>query len=303
MEDNEQDSTLEVEVPENDAANQRRNDEREVRRNRHDDDDEGLSDRVKKRIGRLTHGQREAERRAEQSEYEASQLRKQLLNAHKTTTEFHGQAAGQRVDSAKAKLEAAIESGVIKEIASAQEELTDAKIDAREAARIKTRVEQDVQRVEQQPQQQQRPQVSADVEDFMERNPWFHKNPAMNAAAKAIEANLNARHRIEPGSKRSLQEIEKRIRASFPDEFEDEEIDGETDHEDGEIEVEIVPPKREQRPARPSSDSRHARNAGAQVQGNKVRLSVEQAELAKTMGLTPKAYADQFLKLRKEGKL
>ena len=255
-----------------------------------DDEIEGYSEKVKKRMKELTfarHDERRAKEAAVREREEAARIAQQLLEENKKLREQYQTGAAsytQLVQSqaemelqfARQKLKEAQEAYDTDQIIAAQEALAEAKYKAEYA---KTFMPAPLQAQQQEvyiPQtpQQQPVQVDEKATRWQTRNPWFGQDDEMTSLALAVHKKL-VESRIDPRSNEYYERIDARMREVFPDYF------GETKKE----------------PKRPASVvAAPTRTAGKKT----VQLTKTQEALARRLGLTPKQYATEVLKLNSE---
>ena len=136
-------------------------------------------------------------------------------------------------------------------------------------------------------------------EDWQRDNPWFqptvkqgeqvsplHKE--MTAVGYAIHDTLTKDLQLDPvrDENRYYSEVDKRIRARFPDYFGEEEV----------VEEEVSVSRSSSAPRRNTNVvSPSARNNGARTR--KLRLTTSQADVAKKLGITNEQYATEYVKM------
>ena len=129
--------------------------------------------------------------------------------------------------------------------------------------------------------QQMAPKPTEKATQWAKNNPWFgdeeHKD--MTALAYGVHEKLVKNHGFDPDSEEYFQEIDRTMRAKFPEYF------GE---EDGQQVQTPSPSRRSSTVVAPAS-----RNNGAKPR--KVKLTQTQVNLAKRLGLTNEQYAKQLI--------
>jgi hypothetical protein len=191
------------------------------------------SDKVKKRLDKMTARLREAERREQaaleyarqvQANLQAAQTRVQSLDEG-YLTEFK-----TRVDSqlaiAEANLQDAVERGDGKAVVEAQKLLSQLVLQQEKANQAalarqqRTLVpQQPVQQPQYaQPQQPQQRAVDPKAERWAEENEWFGEDEIMTNAAYAIHGQL-AREGFDLSSDEYYDELNRRVRKEFPHKF------------------------------------------------------------------------------------
>lgn len=287
------DDDLEIEVqddtPEPDKGKPKAP-ETEVESKGADDDDlEGYSDSVKKRINKLKFDQH-AERRAKEEAVRlreeaisyAEKIRKENEQLRKAYAEGETVLVGQtkarlesELTSARAAYKSAYESGDADAVLAAQEKLLKLQV---ENDRVQNYRPRPVQQQAPAPQQQAAPQIAKPDDRAMqwaEKNAWFMKDKAMTGFAMGIHEDLVAQG-IDPKSDLYYSKIDDAVRRTFPDRF-----------DDGQVEEKA--PRRQTGPVvAPAARSTKA--------PRKVVLTSSEAALAKRLGVPLKVFAAQKLK-------
>lgn len=262
-----------------------------------DDDLEGYSESVKKRINKLKFDQH-AERRAKEEAIRlreeaiayAEKVRKENEALRKAYTEGETVLVGQtkaRVDSeiaaAKVAYKQAYESGDSDALLAAQEKLLRLQVEADRVNNYKPRGVPPAAAPVQQPAQQAAPTPPKPDERAMkwaEKNPWFMKDKAMTGFAMGFHEDLVAQG-IDPTSDLYYSKIDDAVRRTFPDRF-----------DDGQIEEKA--PRRQAGPV--------VAPAARSTKGpRKVVLTSTEAALAKRLGVPLKVFAAQKLKDMQNG--
>ena len=264
-----------------------------------DDDLEGYSEQVQKRLKKLTFEAKEAARQ----QAEAARMRDEAINYAKTVAEQNKKlqediqkSQGYVVDQAKGRLSAEIEkakiayknayeAGDADALLEAQANLTKLQNDqyrwenfkppARQAAEPTTPA------VQPQPQAQPQVRLSQNQERWLANNDWYGKDRRMTSFALGVHEEL-VYNGVEPDSEKYYAEIDRELRKTFPDRFSDGE------------EVEV--PARQKKPAAVVAPA--ARSAKTP---RKIRLTSTQVAIAKRLGLTNEQYAAQLLKEQNNG--
>ena len=263
-----------------------------------DDDVEKYSDKVQKRIDKLTWQRNEERRGREASEAVKNEAIRaaQVLNQKSQNYEniiATGEAnlveqikgrALLAISNAKSSYRDAYESGDTEAIISAQEALTIAQAEQLEAFRYEGDYHNRLQNWQQQqqfrqqprfqapqPQQQQRPrQPTPESQSWTQKNPWFGKNEYrdMTAVAYAEHEKLIRDDGVKPDTDEYYNRIDTKVRNLFPDYFRNK--------------------------APPTVVAPGNRNNGAKPRT--VRLKPSEVAVAKALGLTVEEYAKQLLK-------
>jgi hypothetical protein len=286
---------IQDDTPEPDRGKPKAPEKTETKGGAEDEDLEGYSDSVKKRISKLKFDQH-AERRAKE---EAIRLREEAINyAEKIRKEneqlrkaysegetaFVSQAKA-RVDvelaSAKAEYKAAYDSGDADKLIEAQQKLIRLQNESERVANYKPRPAAEP---EPQPKTQKAaPDVPKPDERAMrwaEENPWFMTDKAMTGFAMGLHEDLVAQG-VDPKSDLYYSKINDAVRRTFPDKF-----------DDGIIEEKA--PRRQTGPVvAPAARSTKA--------PRKVVLTSTEVALAKRLGVPIEKYAAQKLKDMQNG--
>ena len=278
-----------------------------------DEELEGYSEKVKKRINKLKydfHEERRAREDAERLREEAVRVAQELnnKNQHFQTIINQGEGvlvnqikerAGLAVDKARSEYKEAYETGETDKVIAAQEALIKAQSELTEAERQQAAVQSRYQQQEdymkaqanqpQQPQQEM-PRQKAPAEptekakQWQKDNPWFgnedHKD--MTALAYGVHERLGRDEGFDPNSDEYFEAINTTMRSRFPEYF---------DEGDGQQVQTSSPSRRNSTVVAPAS-----RNNGARPR--KVKLTHSQVALAKRLGLTNEQYAKQLTKER-----
>ena len=175
----------------------------------------------------------------------------------------------------------AFDEGEKEKLLNAQEMLNEAQGDLKAVNNAKARYAQQAQQAVEQPvvQQQQVPQAVSDpkAEQWASDNDWFGKDNVMTAAALAIDAELK-NEGYDPSDNDFYQEIDNRIKTSFPHKFEE---DKERVQETTSSPAQVV-----------SGSSRSSPSSR-----KKVKLSQEDLRLAQKWNIPLETYAAQKLKV------
>jgi hypothetical protein len=221
----------------------------------------------------------EAIRIAELNLRENQNLKQRLTTGEKIFVTEVTQAAKAGLDSARAKLKQAYESGDAGLITQAQEELQDAKFKLREVESFKPSLQDNNTQVESNSQtqapRQSQPAPDPKASVWRDKNKWFGVDEEMTAAALGLHEKL-VKQGVDPRSDEYYDKVDKTMRRRFPENFE-----------------ENTPPPEEKPRARPATVVAGASRSTAPRQ---VRLTQTQVALAKRLGITPEAYARELIK-------
>lgn len=257
-----------------------------------DEDLEGYSDKVKKRINKLryeTHAERRAKEDAVRSREEAitfatrlKEERDALARRLEATEDVSIGQAKQRVtsqlDQAKAAFKAAYEAGDADALADAQMKMSELKAEELRLNNFKPQRPAPQAEAPKQPAQQaQQPAKPSDrAMNWAQKNKWFGQDEEMTGFAYGVHERV-IKSGVAPDSEEYYTAIDSAVRRVFADKF--------------------APEQKEDKPARKQMGSVVA-PAGRQtnVSPRKVVLSSTQVALAKRLGLSPEQYAAQLLK-------
>jgi hypothetical protein len=247
------------------------------------DELEEYSDSVKKRIAKLTHKIREAERQREEAinfahsvKKEKEQIESRLSRTdQRYVSEFESRVKSS-LDNAKVALKSAINAGDIDAQVSAQQQIAELTLEAARLGALKS-TQQDVVREKEvtiTPQQtNQTPKTDPKAEDWASRNNWFGNDSAMTYTAFDLHKKLVEEEGFDPRSDDYYAEIDKRIRLEFPHKF--------VIKEDISTESTNKPVQNVASAKRPSQTGRK----------KTVRLTPSQVAIAKRLGVPLEEYA------------
>jgi hypothetical protein len=244
---------------------------------------EEYSESVKKRIAKLTHKIREAERQKEEAinfahsvKREKDQIESRLSKTdERYVSEFESRVKSS-LDNAKVALRSAINAGDVDAQVSAQQQIAELTLEAARLGVIKSN-QQDVIREKEvtiTPQQtNQTPQTDPKAEEWASRNSWFGNDSAMTYTAFDMHKKLVEDEGFDPRSNEYYEEIDKRIRLEFPHKF--------ATKEDTSTESTNKPVQNVASAKRPSQTGRK----------KTVRLTPSQVAIAKRLGVPLEEYA------------
>ena len=241
------------------------------------------SDKVKKRIDKLTWKIREAEREKDAALTFAQNVQKELQDAKKKTFDIDkGYMSESEVrnkmasDLARQNLIAAREAGDYQKEEEARQALTKLDLEAERIRVTKSKKEQEYEQfskeyenVQQQFQNEPRPQPSQKALAWAEKNTWFRSDPEMTDYAQRIHRGLVAEG-FDTESDDYYDELTNRVKNKFPESFEgsDQTIRGNT------IAQPVASATRSATPGRKS-----------------VKLTASQVKIAKKLGVPLAEYA------------
>ena len=243
---------------------------------------------AEKRIRQLVKQRKEREEQVVSLQIQNEELNKKLLGKEnevqsmgKRTLDMSEKQLTDKIALAKEVYLEAFDEGEKEKLLNAQEMLNEAQGDLRAVNSAKARYAQQAQQAVEQPvvQQQQVPQAVSDpkAEQWASDNNWFGKDNIMTAAALAIDAELKSEG-YDPSDNDFYQEIDNRIKTSFPHKFEE---DKERVQETTSSPAQVV-----------SGSSRSSPSSR-----KKIKLSQEDLRLAQKWNIPLETYAAQKLKV------
>ena len=247
------------------------------------DELEEYSESVKKRIAKLTHKIREAERQKEEAinfahsvKREKEQIESRLSRTdQRYVSEFENRVKSS-LDNVKIALKSAINAGDVDAQISAQQQIAELTLEAARLGSIKSN-QQDIVKEKEvtiTPQQtNQTPQTDPKAEDWASRNNWFGNDSAMTYTAFDLHKKIVEEEGFDPRSDEYYAEIDKRIRLEFPHKF--------AIKEDTSTESTNKPVQNVASAKRPSQTGRK----------KTVRLTPSQVAIAKRLGVPLEEYA------------
>ena len=250
-----------------------------------DDELENYSEKVKKRIDKMTARLREAQRREEAAIEYAKNVQAQLQAANQRVLKTDGDRlteAKSRVETQAVALKQIIrkarEEGDVDTEMEAQERLASLvleqkQIQAAEAQRVSYAQQPQPQAYQQPVQQQPQPQryIDPKAEEWAEKNTWYGQDRVMTMAAQGIHMELVQNEGIDPNSDEYYDELNRRLRETFPSKF---------------------PASQSSRSPRPAQAVAPAnRSSGINNARRTVRLTPSQVAIAKKLGVPLEEYA------------
>jgi hypothetical protein len=253
--------------------------------NQQEEELEQYSDKVKKRIDKMTARLREAQRREDAALEYAKNVQLQLNQANQRyqTSDQHRMAESKsRIETQSVALKQimrkAREEGDVDTEMEAQERLAQIVMEQRQLQQAVAQQQAYAQEAEQPaPQQQAAPvrqptRVDPKAEQWAEDNPWFGKDTVMTHAAWGIHRQLVQEERLDPQSDEYYDELNRKLRETFPQKF-----------------------------SQSAQNSRSTRSAQAVAPANRssgvnsarrtVRLTPSQVAIAKKLGVPLEEYA------------
>ena len=257
---------------------------------------------VQKRINKLTHKVREAERQRDESiNYakgiidENTQIKAKIDQLDRGYVEEYGGRVDAEEKQVEEELRRAVEISDTDATVQAQKRLTEIAVAKDKVRQAKLAQEQQQQYVQsqqqlpQQPQPQQQPQPDPMAQEWAARpeNSWFGEDEAMTFATFGIHKKLVEAEGYDPKTKEYYNEVDRRLRQTFPNKFDTADINVENtnNNEAGRRNVQTV-----------AGNSRTS-NTG---RSTKVRLTSSQKAIAEKLGVPLEEYAKNVLKLERE---
>ena len=243
---------------------------------------------AEKRIRQLVKQRKEREEQVASLQIQSEELNERLFSKEsevqsmgKRTLAMSEKQLTDKIALAREVYLEAFEEGEKEKLLNAQEMLNEAQGDLRAVNSAKARYAQQEQQAVEQPvvQEQQVPQAVSDpkAEQWASDNDWFGKDNVMTAAALAIDAELK-NEGYDPSDNDFYQEIDNRIKTSFPHKFEE---DKERVQETTSSPAQVV-----------SGSSRSSPSSR-----KKIKLSQEDLRLAQKWNIPLETYAAQKLKV------
>ena len=239
--------------------------------------------KVKKRIDKMTARLREAQRREEA----ALEYAKKMQSENTSLQEQYRKTSSERLTESQNRAESQItalkqviirarEEGDINTETEAQQRLTSL---IYEQQRLGEQAQQ-AQYQSQQPVAQEQPEVlqprrqpDARAEEWAESNPWFGTNTVMTHTVYGIHNELVKNEGFDPTTDEYYDEIDRRMRQMFPQEFEE-------------------PAQKDNRSSRPVQTVAPAtRSSGVNNARRTVKLTPSQVAIAKKLGVSLEDYA------------
>src|SRR6056300_515395 len=256
---------------------------------------EQYSESVQRRIAKLTHKWREAQRQADDAaEYARAQIKLKEAAEDKISKLEPGYLKSTEdsivsgMQAAQAKLAAAREANDLKaesealtaisELGYKKAKLEETKVaqeefNAAKAKEVKPEINLNRQK-------QEEPTPDPKAEQWAAKNTWFGQDTAMTYTAFDLHKKLTEQEGYDPQSDEYYQEIDKRIRLEFPQKFATNNSNtGETT-----------------KPVQTVASAKRSTNTGRK---NSVTLTPSQVAIARKLGVPLKEYAKQ-LKITKE---
>ena len=247
-----------------------------------DTDEEGLqeySDKVQKRIKKLTFQIREAERREKaavdyakglKNKYETAQEKYEEVDTN-YLKEYDARIDAER-DKAKAALKVAFDSQDPEQITEAQDKLTKLAVEKEKVSMTLAEKESKKKESESKPQEttQEQPPISQRAQEWASDNEWFGSDRVMTSAAMGIHDEL-MQEGIDAESNEYYNQINKRMKEYFPQKFAD---------------------ATEEKPVAAKEPVQNVASVSRRAGGRKsVKLTKSQVVIAKKLGVPLEEYA------------
>ena len=249
---------------------------------------EQYSDSVQRRIAKLTHKWREAQRQADEAtDYAKAQikLREEAENKISKLEPGFMKSTEDSITSgliaAKAELAKAREAGDLNAEVEAQAKISE--LGYKQARFLETKAQQE-EYAKQKP--VKTPEINLDrkeaakgtpdpkAEAWAEKNPWFGQDSAMTYTAFDLHKKLTESEGFDPTSDEYYSEIDKRIRLEFPHKFDNNSSTRENTT----------------KPVQTVANAKRSTNTGRKT----VRLTPSQVAIAKKLGVPLEEYAKQL---------
>ena len=215
----------------------------------------------------------EAVRLAQKIVEENRQLKGSLHEGQTALIEQAKQVAANDIEKARAKFKNAYEAGDPDALASAQEEMTAARLKSDRVANFRPTPVQITEDSVQTTQRPQQPDMDPQLKDWTDRNPWFGAKKGMTAYAVGLHDDVVAEG-YTAGSAKYYERIDAEMRQRFADEFESADpVDAPTPRTKSNV---VAPATRSTAP-------------------KKVVLTKSQVDLAKRLGVPLELYAKQVI--------
>ena len=283
---------VEIETPETkeetseevESKSEEKVNETEAKEGSEDEELEKYSDKVQKRIERLTFKMREAERREKaateyaqsvQKQYETLKQRSDKIDSS-YMNEFDNRVKSDE-DRLKQKLKEAIDSGDVDAQVEAQKQVAKLALESERLNITKAEYEEKQKAMEKEPTEQRaspRPPVKQDPKAvaWASKNSWFGDDEPMTLTAFSHHKKMVEEEGYDTTSDLYYEELTKRVKNDFPHKFK-----------------ESVATQARRDPVAPGS-----RSSGVVNSRGKVKLSQSQLAIARKLGVSPKQYAQQL---------
>ena len=240
---------------------------------------EGYSEKVKKRIEKLTYKRREAERREQAATEYARSLQQQnekLQQRSEKIDESYITEYGNRITSQEANLKKqladAINNGDVDAQVEAQNQIAQLAADQRNYNTVKQERETKTEDVAEKPQVQPKQPTDPKAQAWASRNAWFGSDEPMTLTAFSHHKQMVEKEYYDPTSDDYYRELDARMKRDFPHKF------------GGTVQSNHAPVASVSRP-------------NGKVTSKKIKLSPSQVAIADKLGVPYDAYAKQLARL------
>ena len=259
------------------------------------------SDKVQKRIDKLTNRYREAERRenaaldyARGLQVENKDLSSRITNLDKGYRSEFTTRIDSQLTEAKARYKEAYDSGDVDALVEAQESLSTlaaqkervswaSQLQKAQQAQKAQAAQSQTDSTQAAPTQTATPPVVAQTDprakDWFDDNSWFGEDEAMTYAALGFHRTLTEKEGYQGTEEAYYTEVDRRMKDAFPHKF-----NGAAQSSENRPAQSVAPATRKQKSGRSTS----------------VRLSSSERDIAKRLGISEKQYAAQKLKLEEQ---
>lgn len=259
---------------------------------------------AQKRINSLLLANQEWRRRSVQSQKDAAtatHLANQLYQDNQNLKANVQRSEGALIDqalertqaqlqSAKARMFAAVTAQDTKAIVEANEEMARCVAEAHNLRLLKPAAPEGKDNEPRPPQQPQQEPASPAVEAWVARNPWFNQNPEMHAYALTVHHGLVAQGITEQNGTAYFGAIDKEMRQRYPEQF------GMKPQEPKETPTKEQPKESGGRPVTVTGATRVNGSPAPPRTPRHVVLTESQVRIANTLGITPEQYAKELIK-------
>jgi len=250
-----------------------------------DNSGDAFGKRANKRINNLLGRAKSAEDRMAHFERENAELRRASLQHGQARLTSDEARVKSEIEAAQRSVRQARDSGDTDAEMTAHGRLTTLTVDAGNIARDKAQIDQAVARVPEAPSAPAA--MTSSMQAWSDQNEWFRSDESMTHAAMAFDRGARAKGLV-PESPEYFAFIDHKMRASFAEYFEDDAPQVENDE-----------PVRQAAPVTSAAPRRNT--PGAPASGRVIRLTAEQRDIAKAMGLSDQQYAAAAATRSKDG--
>ena len=244
-------------------------------------------DRFQRRIDKLTAQRKSESQRADASEAHALNLEQRMGALEENSGRQSVENFQQRYDAVRNQLLEATESGDTSRQVELQEHMADMRATVRIAEAQKRGVSQ------QQPLNQQNQDAPVEAYKWWDKNKWFNdpSHKAESAYARVLDDELDAEG-FDQDDPEYYEELDSRLQSKFPELYKKEgsKVDNEKEN-----------PKPKPKP--PTAPTGGQPRGGGQPNDGRVRLTREELNVARELGLTTKTELTEYVKELSKQKL